>query len=225
MKAVAVALVALALPVAAGAQTNHFYVTTDLMQYVTAGYIFSGGGWQPEHEFWKAVQACVGDPVNVAAVHMPYRVPQFWDETELTIGFNLAWLWYDGHPVCSGFTDPADFMAEVSIVRLSDLPIDGGPYPSHLVIYTNQYPFSVDRSTKISPTITFPSMPGGPNPEPEEMVRIEFKVYGTEDSAYCQCVRPFMQHVYIRAPVVLPFIFENGFEEGHAAFWSTVAPL
>ena len=201
-----------------------YFVTADLHQYFDLPNIYDGGNWDATHDFWLYRENCrvVGEP-NPWLI-APYRVPQFWDGTQLTLEFGFTWFWYNARPECIGF-DVADFIFEARIVRLDPSPqSESGPYPTHLIAGTGQGTITVSDATRADPELAYTFNPLSPVILPGELVKIEFRLFTGEDTLYCQCTRPRIQALRVVAPVVLPFIFENGFEEGHAAFWDALMP-
>lgn len=223
MRVVSATLVTLVLVSSPCLAVDPWYVTTDIPLYEPR-YIDYGGNWAGQKEFWKTFSACASDVgIRLAT---PYRVPQFWDRTQITIHFELEWLWNDGHPSCAAWNDPANLLVEIRIARPSEHFINGGEvgeYPTSALLIDAAEPFQAVRETRYDPSFTYYYDPAGLDVAPGEMLRLEFRVRSNDGSALCQCVAPLgVRHLRVVAPVVLPFIFENGFEEGQAVFWSAL---
>lgn len=221
MRVVFVAVIAVVFAASPGFAVDPWFVTTDI-PFEGPRYDSRTGNWEGQREFWKQEEACDYGQYLAA----PYRVPQFWDQSEIKVIFELEWRWYDGHPACADFNRSGGFVVHIRIARPSHNYIDssdGIAYPDVMIIGDLEEFHTFSPSMRHDPVFTFYYDVARFNADPGEMLRIEINVTSDEDSVYCQCINPLMiRHLRVVAPVVLPFVFENGFEEGQAAFWSAL---
>jgi hypothetical protein len=223
MKTVLVIALASLFIATPGIAVDPWYVTTDIPMEAPK-YWDTNDNWTGQKEFWKQWDACAND--NGTRLAVPYRVPQFWDSSGLTVELELEWRYENRHPDCPSMRDPASIAVEIRFARPSAGFINGGEvgeYPTDSLLVDAVETVYANRDVRYNPSFTYYYNQSGLDVSPGEMLRFEFRAKSNLGSALCQCMAPLaIRHLRIKAPVVLPFIFENGFEEGQGAFWSAL---
>ncbi len=162
--------------------------------------------WDPEPVPYSCTWLTQGSVFVRGQVKAEFRIPQFWDGTNPTLSYVAL-----GNEMLT-YPDPLDPGNEQQL-GLTIYSSDGAWSYTTLVIAPYPTP-----DEKIEVTVILTDL-DSTILTPGEKYMVTFNPSYTNWATG----RTYFGDVVFEFPVVLPFVFENGFESGHAAFWNEVS--
>jgi len=186
----------------AGGPTFYVPVDIDLVGHADPECIPENG---------QQVDPCVNTVNNIIFLRgdtkSRLRIPQFWDGTGAV--FEFAFWGYNHF-----YVDPGPDTAFRAVLRIMEQGSD-----PNVPIYSTQIDSSYTQANEmllVSFNLTDLFDDGVLTAGGTYLLELNGRFLNWENSGYY-----WGNHTLV-FPVVLPFVFENGFESGHAAFWSEV---